>query len=71
MPMFDTGVSSYIRGVAEVENFFPVDSKGIADLSCQQCKFFMIRTNRCSLNYELCNYPNKYLGVHCPLHFPD
>ena len=71
MPTFDTGVSSYIKGVATVENYFPVDNKGNPDLSCEQCKFFMVRMNRCALNYELCNYPQKYLGTHCPLYFPE
>ena len=71
MPNFDTGVSRFIKGVAEVENFFPVDHRGNADLSCSQCKFYRISTRRCNLTGDLINYPDKYLGATCPLYFPD
>jgi hypothetical protein len=67
--MFETGVTKFIRGVATVENFFPVDLKGNPDLSCNQCKFYD-RVSKCRLNGELVNYP-KYLGAHCPLYFEE
>lgn len=71
MATFDTGVTRFIRGVAEVENFFPVDAKGNPDLACSQCRFFLNRSNRCALNDAICNYPQKYLGANCPLYFPE
>ena len=69
MSEFETGVSRYIRGVAQIEVFFPVDRKGNPDLSCKQCRYFDGR-RICLLNGEIVNYP-QYLGVHCPLYFPN
>lgn len=70
MPTFETGVSRYIKGVAEVENYFPVDLKGNPDLSCKHCRFYNQKM-KCMLNGEITDYPEKYLGARCPLYFPD
>jgi len=64
---FDSGVSSYIRAQATVTVFFPVDAKGNADISCAQCYFFRESSKRCGLNWEVCAYPNRYVGASCPL----
>lgn len=69
--MFETGVSKYVKGIATVENFFPVDDKGVAHLSCTHCRFYLRRNNECALNKELCHFPDHNLGDKCPLHFPD
>lgn len=71
MATFDTGVSRFIRGVAEVENFFPVDLKGNPDISCKHCRFYVQSRFRCALNNEVCDYPDKFLGARCPLYFPE
>ena len=71
MPDFDTGVSRFIKGVAEVENNFPVDHRGNPGLSCYHCRFFHRTTSKCGLNGEICDYPEKYLGARCPLYFPE
>lgn len=67
MANFESGVSGYITGVATVKNDFPVDFKGNADISCEQCQFFRRNARACGLNGEICEYPNKYVGSRCPL----
>lgn len=68
MASFESGVSCYIEAEATVKVYFPVDSKGNADISCSQCYFFREYSKRCGLNHEICQYPNKYVGDSCPLH---
>ena len=68
---FESGVSRFIVGTASVANYFPVDARGNADVSCSQCRFFQQRINKCALNDELCNYPSKYIGANCPLEFAE
>lgn len=67
MPNFESGVKEYIIGYAVVEVGFPVDWRGNPDISCFQCKFFSRSTGRCNLTQEVSEYPNKYVGSHCPL----
>lgn len=67
MANFETGISSYIHAVATVGVYFPVDSKGNADICCRQCYYFRTASNSCALNGEVCAYPNKYVGARCPL----
>lgn len=64
---FESGVTSYITGKAEVRVHFPVDSKGNADISCNQCFFFREASRRCGLTGYISEYPNKYVGSECPL----
>lgn len=67
MPDFDSGVSSYIKAQATVTVFFPVDYRGNADISCQQCQFFSRNTGICQLTKDIVAYPNRYVGSSCPL----
>ena len=69
--MFETGVKDYVHGVAEVENPFPVDERGVAHISCSHCRFFMFKVPKCSQNGEVCDFPEKYRGARCPLYFPE
>lgn len=71
MATFETGISSYIHAQAVVDVYFPVDSRGNEDISCRQCFFYRESTNRCGLNMEVCQYPNKYVGSGCPLYRVD
>ena len=71
MPNLENGISSYIETQALVKVFFPVDAKGNADISCSQCYFFRESAKRCGLNWEICQYPNKYVGGACPLQRVD
>lgn len=67
MANFESGVSGYIHARATVDVFFPVDRKGNADISCNQCPFFRRSSRSCALNDSVCAYPEKYTGQNCPL----
>lgn len=67
MATFESGVSQYIHAQATVDVFFPVDSRGNAEINCRQCFYFREASNRCGLNFEVCQWPNKYVGDSCPL----
>ena len=67
MANFESGVASYIHAQAKVDVFFPVDRRGNADISCNQCFYFRRSYKTCGLNGEVCQYPEKYVGASCPL----
>lgn len=67
MATFESGCSGFIRAVAVVEVSFPVDWKGNAEIACKHCNFFIRATQRCALNQEVVNFPERYIGAHCPL----
>ena len=67
MASFDSGVASYIHAQAKVDVYFPVDARGNADISCNQCYYFRRQSRSCALNGEICQYPEKYVGASCPL----
>lgn len=67
MPNFDSGVFGYVIGRATVEVGFPVDKHGNPDISCYQCQFFRRTYNTCGLNGEVCAFPQRFVGDHCPL----
>lgn len=67
MANFDNGVASYIIGQATVRVGFPVDFRGNAEIACKHCKFYIRATQRCALNQEVINFPEKYVGAECPL----
>jgi hypothetical protein len=67
MSRFDAGVASYVIGQATVKVGFPVDFRGNAEIACKHCNFYIRATQRCALNQEIINYPEKYVGANCPL----
>lgn len=67
MANFDNGIARYIIGEATVRVGFPVDFRGNAEIACKHCKFYVRATQRCGLNQEIVNYPDKYVGSACPL----
>ncbi|MGN1100911.1 MAG: hypothetical protein ACI4RG_01880 [Huintestinicola sp.] len=71
MANFDSGVKGYIIGKATVQNAFPVDFRGVADVSCRQCRFYRMSSRKCGLNEDLIPYPDKYIGPECPLEFEE
>lgn len=71
MPDFETGIKRYVIGRAVVENYFPVDYKDRPDISCTQCRFFRRSSSTCALNGAVCQYPDKYVGMDCPLQFVE
>lgn len=67
MTSFESGVLSYIRGRAVIEQYWPVDAKGNADITCKQCFYFRDASGRCGITGEVSEYPAKYVGSRCPL----
>ena len=69
MPEFSRGVKEYIRARAMVEVTFPVDFRDHAEVNCHQCKYYRRSSQKCGLNGEICEYPDKYIGSRSPLTF--
>jgi hypothetical protein len=67
MAIFDNGVSAYVKGTYTVEVNFPVDKRGNADISCNQCPYYGRTSKTCQLNKSVVHYPDKYIGFNCPL----
>ena len=67
MPNFESGVMKYIKGRVTLEVGFPVDWRGNAEIACKHCNFFVRATQRCGLNQQIVNYPERYVGECCPL----
>lgn len=68
---FDSGAAAYVHGVATIHVYFPVDSRGSADISCSQCFFFREASRRCGLTGQISAYPTKYVGDSCPLEMEE
>lgn len=68
---FESGVKSYITGVATVRVMFPIDFNDKADISCRQCRFFRRQSQTCGLNGEISYYPERYVGSMCPLELEE
>ena len=66
MADFSSGVSGYVKGWAMIEVNFPIDSKGRADVCCEQCPYYGRTSRTCQLNKQVIHYPNK-MGFYCPL----
>jgi hypothetical protein len=71
MANFDSGVASFISGHCEIEVNFPVDDRGRADISCNQCPYYGRSSKTCQLNKQVVHYPEKYTGFNCPLTFEN
>lgn len=71
MSNFDSGVAAYIKGRCLVEVNFPVDSRGHADISCNQCPYYGRTSKTCQLNKQVVNFPEKYVGACCPLELAE
>jgi hypothetical protein len=67
MADFSSGVKRFIKARAVVEVSFPVDWRDNAEIACKHCNFFVRATQRCGLNQQIVNYPERYIGEHCPL----
>lgn len=66
MSNYDSGVSGFIKGYYTVEVNFPIDSKGRADVCCEQCPYYGRTSKTCQLNKAVIHYPHK-IGYYCPL----
>ena len=68
---FESGVKRYIRAVAVVEMYFPVDFRDTAHCCCDQCRYYLRREKSCALTKEPCEFPERYVSSHCPLQWDD
>lgn len=71
MPIFESGVASYVYGCCTISVAFPVDSHGIPHVNCMNCELFRRSTQRCGINHRICEFPDKYIGSYCPLGFGE
>lgn len=71
MPDFESGVKRYIKGVATVAVYFPVDWNEKADISCRQCRFYRRSSQSCALTSDVIPYPEKHVAPTCPLERSD
>jgi hypothetical protein len=67
MANFESGCSGFVKAYAVVQVGFPIDWRGNAEIACKHCNFFIRATQRCALNQEVVNFPDKYVGQYCPL----
>ena len=67
MANFESGVKGFVKAYAVVQIGFPIDWHGKAEIACKHCNFFIRATQRCALNQEVVNFPEKYVGANCPL----
>ena len=67
MANFDSGVAYYIEATATVKVYFPVDSKGNAEICCRMCPYLSADSRICRLNGSIVEYPKTNIGGKCPL----
>lgn len=67
MANFDSGVKKFIKGRVTLEVGFPVDWRDNPEIACKHCNFFVRATQRCGLNQQIVNFPERYVGEYCPL----
>lgn len=67
MAEFSSGVKAYIKAQAVVTTYFPIDHKDNAEIACKHCNYFVRATSRCGLTQTIVNYPERYVGLDCPL----
>lgn len=67
MANFDSGVSGYIKTQATVTVKFPVDFKNSSAVACKFCRFLTHTTQKCVITGEIVPFPEKYVGMECPL----
>lgn len=66
MADFTDGVKDYVIATAVIKNFFPIDLKGNADISCYQCRFFSRNSGICQITKEITPFPQRFIGMNCP-----
>ena len=67
MHNFDNGVKGYVVGECNVKVYFPVDSKGNAEICCRMCPYLSADSRICRLNGAIVEYPKTNIGGNCPL----
>lgn len=71
MAQYDSGVKAYVRAVAEVEVFFPIDFRDRREVACKHCPYLSSNERMCQLNKQPVAYPMQFIGQNCPLIFDE
>ena len=66
-----TGVARYRTGYCLVKIQFPVDFKGNESVDCMHCFLYQRQSGKCPLTGQISEYPERYVGSHCPLELED
>lgn len=64
---FESGVKGYVAGTAMITVNFPIDMRGNAHIACVHCPYLSSNQRVCQLNKATVDFPEKYVGVACPL----
>ena len=67
MANFESGVRGYVKAQATVTVYFPIDLKGNVEIACKHCEHYVSSLRKCGLNQKIVNYPERCVGVSCPL----
>ena len=71
MSVLDNGVKEFIMTRAVITVGFPVGFSGATEINCFHCKFFTHSSGVCQITKEVSEFPQRYVGSHCPLEFID
>lgn len=66
-----SGVARYRTAYCLVKIQFPVDFKGNESIDCNHCDLFQKSSGRCPLTHMISEYPDRYVGSHCPLELEE
>ena len=66
---FESGVKGYIVGKCIISVNFPIDWNDKETINCSLCKYYVPSARTCSLTKEVSEFPQKFVGSHCPLDF--
>ena len=66
-----SGVARYRTCYCVVEVKFPVDFKGNEAVDCMHCFLYQRQSGKCPLTGHISEYPDRYVGSHCPLELED
>ena len=67
MSALDNGVKEFIITRAVITVGFPVSFSGVVEQNCYHCKYFTHSSGVCQLTKEVSEFPQRYVGSHCPL----
>ena len=71
MSRLESGVAGYITGTVTIKVHFPVDKRGVAEISCKHCPYYNRYDKACRLNNKPIAYPEHYVGDWCPLEIEE
>lgn len=67
MSSLDNGVKAFLMTQTVITVGFPIGFSGQVEQNCFHCKFFTHSSGVCQLTKEVSEFPQRYVGSHCPL----